>query len=373
MSESRLGYQAGLIGFIRPTTLLRLTHRIPTVSPRRAARLGGVIASSLASAPLAGWEALREGRRIRATQIQESPTFIVGHWRSGTTHLHNVMSQDPRFGSLRMFQTLAPDCSLSTQPWLPSLMSRVMPKKRPMDNMEWPMDAPQEEEIALAKTTPYSWYLSFLFPKQAIESFDRFVLLEGAPPRVREEVKAKLHQLYQVATIHEQGRRLLSKNPVHTCRIPLLLEMFPDARFIFIHRNPYEIFSSTINLHRRILDLTSMQEVDDEAIEENVVRLHRRVTSAYLRDRELVPEGQLCEIGYEDLVRRPLTVLHQTYEALGLQDFETARPRMAKYLEAQSSYRKNDFNLTDRARERIEEDWRDDFEEWGYAPGPLAA
>lgn len=235
------------------------------------------------------------------------------------------------------------------------------------------MDAPQEEEIALAKTTPYSWYLSFLFPQQAIESFDRFVLMEGASPRLREEVKEKLHHVYRVATIHEQGRPLLSKNPVHTCRIPLLLEMFPDARFIFIHRNPYEIFASTIHLHRRILDLTSLQEFDDETIEENVVRLHRRVTSAYLRDRSLIPEGQLCEIGYEDLIRRPLTVLHQTYETLGLKGFEVARPRMAKYLEGQSSYRRNDFNLTDRARERIEEDWRDDFVEWGYAPGPLAA
>lgn len=366
MSDSKLGTQAGLIGFIRPMTVLRLAHRMPTVSPRRSLRLLGLATSSVASTPIAAWESLRHGRRVDGIQPDPSPVFIIGHWRSGTTHLHNLMSQDPSFGTLRMFQTLAPDCSISAGGWLKSLLTRVVPAKRPMDEMEWPMDAPQEEEIALAKVTPYSWYLSFLFPRQAIPSFDRFVLMQGADASVREEVRARLMHIYRVATLHERGRRLLLKNPVHTCRIPLLLEMFPDARFVFIHRSPYEVFSSTLHLHRKILELTSLQPIDEEEIEHNVLELHRRVTAAYLRDRTWIRPERLVEVGFDALTRDPLDTLQHIYGSLDLPGFETSRGRCARYLESQRSYRRNHFALSDRAREVVDEHWSKDFDAWGY-------
>jgi len=186
MAKQRdIGYQLGLLSFIRPTTLLRLTHRLPTLSPKRLTRTLGIAAGGWVSAPLVGAEWLRRRHQIDAVELDDEPVFIIGHWRSGTTHLHNLMSLDPQFGCLRMFEALAPDCSVSTRGWLPRLLAKTVPTKRPMDNMEWPMDAPQEEEIPLAKMTPYSWYLQFLFPKQAIPTFERYVLMEGAPARAR--------------------------------------------------------------------------------------------------------------------------------------------------------------------------------------------
>ncbi len=373
MPRRDFGTQVGLIGFIRPTTMLRLAHRVPTVAPRHARRLAGIAAGSLASVPLRLGETLGHGRRIRETAIPEAPVFIIGHWRSGTTHLHNLMSMDPALGSLRMFQTLAPDCSLATRTWLPDLLQRVMPTQRPMDEMEWPMDAPQEEEIALAKMTPYSWYLSFLFPRHAVQSFDRFVLLQGARPGVHREVARKLLHVYRVATLHEGGRRLLLKNPVNTCRIPMLRSLFPDARFVFLHRSPYEVYSSTIHLHRKILELTALQEIDETQLERNVVDLHRRVTSTYLRDRSCIPSDRLVEIGYEDLSREPLRVLEEVYDSLGLPGFDALRPAASAYLEGQRGYRKNRFSLSDRARELVEEAWEEDFRAFGYEKGPAAA
>lgn len=364
--RTRLGYQVGLIGFIRLSVVLRLTHLLPTVSVRRIGRIAAIALGSIASAPLGLWERIVLGHAIRDTQIETDPVFIIGHWRSGTTHLHNLLSRDPQFGSLRMFQTLTPDCSLSTASWLPRWLQKAMPLRRPMDQMEWPMDAPQEEEIALAKMTPYSWYLSFLFPRQAIASLDRFVLFRNAPESIRREVRRSLLRVYQIATLHAGGRRLLLKNPVHTCRIPLLLSLFPNAKFIFIHRSPVEVYDSTMNLHRKILELTSLQEFDDAQIDHNVIELHRRVTATYLTDRTEIPSGQLVEIPYDALVEKPAHTLQQIYSSLGLAGWERAEKGISEHLSEQADYQRNQFERDPEKTERIEILWSEDYSAWNY-------
>lgn len=365
-AESDLGYQLGLISFIRPATVARNAHRLHTISPRRYLRATGVLAGGVVGSPLRLWQELREGRRLAEVKIDEPPVFIIGHWRSGTTHLHNLMSQDPQFGCVRMAQALAPDCSLSTRSWLPNLFSRVFPQRRPMDNLEWPMDAPQEEEIPLTKMTPYSWYLQFLFPRQAEEMFRLGVLFEGTSARVRREVKEKYLRILKVATLHDQGRRLLLKNPVNTARIPMLLELFPDAKFVVIHRSPYEVFPSTINLHRKILNLTSFQDYDEDLIERNVVTIYEQVMRRYLEDRELIPAGHLIEVSYGDLDVAPESVIKNIYDTLALDGYDEAQPHIDDYIESQADYRKNGFVISDRAAELIEKRWSFAFDDFGF-------
>ena len=365
--QSDLGYQFGLLSFIRPTTVLRLTHRLPTTSLRRVPRTSGIVAAGILGLPLQAYEYVRHGRRRADQELAESPVFIVGHWRSGTTHLHNLMSQDPQFGSLRMFQALAPDFSVSTKGWLPALFDRLVPTKRPMDDMEWPMDAPQEEEIPLAKVTPYSWYLQFLFPRHAVSSFRQGVLLDGAPRRARAEVKRKYDQIVRTASLHAGGRRILSKNPVNTARIPLLLELYPDARFVFIHRSPYEVFPSTINLHDKILGLTALQSVVRSDVEANVIEMYGLVMRQYLVDREAIPAGRLVEVAYADLDADPQGTVASIYDALELDGHDAARPLIDDYVVSQRSYRKNKFGtLSERVVELIERHWGFAFDEWGY-------
>ncbi len=374
---SDLGYQLGLLSFIRTSTLLRLTHRLPTLSPRRLPRTLGIAAGGWAGAPLQLDEWARRRHDIDDVLLDDEPVFIIGHWRSGTTHLHNLMSHDERFGCLRMFEALAPDCSVGSSGWLRRLMQRTMPEQRPMDNMTWPMDAPQEEEIPLAKVTPYSWYLQFLFPQQAIATFERYVLLNGAPARARRELKRKYLRLLKVAALHDGRHRLLLKNPVNTARIPLLLELFPRAKFVFIHRTPYEVFPSSINLHRKILDLTALQEFDDADIEKNVTEIYRLVVERYIRDAELIPDGQLVEIGYQDLVDQPLDTLASVYDGLSLGGFDEVKEPISNYLASISGYKRNSFApLSDRLVELINREWAIGFEQFGYErrePDPAQA
>ncbi len=376
MTSKSFGYQAGLLSFIRPATTTRLLPKLGSVPAHRLSRAAGVSAAGMIGSPLRLVESVKHGRAIDETVIDQPPVFIIGHWRSGTTHLHNLMSQDPQYGCVRMFQALAPDCSLTTKSWLPQMFEKVFPTKRPMDNLEWPMDAPQEEEIPLTKLSPYSWYLQFLFPQQAEAMFNLGVLFDGSsrrPEAAQEEFKAKYLRILKTAALHERGRRLLLKNPVNTARIPLLLELFPDAKFVSINRSPYEVFPSTMRLHREILELTALQDYDEALIESNVLSIYEKVMRRYLGTRHLIPHGNLCEVSYADLDADPTGTVASIYQQLGLAGHEAAEAPIRTYVESQAEYKKNSFSLSDREIEVIEDRWRFAFDAFGYARGGVGA
>ena len=224
---TNLRYQLVFNSFIRPANMLRLARHLPDISLRYWPRALLIAITSLLTQPLRLAELICHGRRIARTEITQPPIFIIGHWRSGTTHLHNLFSQDPSLGWLTMYQAIAPDCSLIGGRWLKRLLGRVLPQRRPMDNMTWPIDSPQEEEVALGKTTAYSFYSQFMFPHEARAFFGSYVLLRDASDRIAAEVKARYRRILQVAAIHAEGRRLVLKNPVNTARIRMLMQLFP--------------------------------------------------------------------------------------------------------------------------------------------------
>jgi omega-hydroxy-beta-dihydromenaquinone-9 sulfotransferase len=363
---SQLGYQIGLIGFTRLSNIIRLAHYAVGIHPRYGLRLLLILITSLCTLPLRLWEKMVWDRRIINTPIQHPPIFIIGHWRSGTTHLHNLISQDPAFGHLSMYQSIVPDCSLVGRTWLKSLLSKIVPIKRPMDNMTWPIDAPQEEEFPLAKTMPYAFYTQFLFPRKTLKLFKKFVLLQDAPEAFIQEFKRKYFRLLQIATLHADGKQLVLKNPVNTARIPLLLELFPGAKFIHIHRCPYDVFSSARNLRYSLLSLTTLQSLDPDNVDPIILELYEDMMQQFFRDRPSIPSGQLVEVGFEDLEHDPLKVLQLIYKELDLPSFNDTLPAFAAYITSQGSYRKNQFHLSAQDQELVNHRWAFSFQKLGY-------
>jgi omega-hydroxy-beta-dihydromenaquinone-9 sulfotransferase len=360
LKRSQLGYQIGLIGFTRLSNILRLTHYVVGIHPRYGLRLLLIVSTSLCTLPLRLWEKIFWEQRITSTPVEHPPIFIIGHWRSGTTHLHNLISQD------LAYQSIVPDCSLVGRNWLKSLLSKVLPLKRPMDNMTWPIDAPQEEEFPLAKTMPYAFYTQFLFPHKTLKLFKKFVLLQDASEAFIRELKCKYSRLLQIATIHADGKQLILKNPVNTARIPLLLELFPGAKFIHIHRCPYDVFASTRNLRHHLLSLTTLQSIDPGNVDQTILELYEGMMQKFFIDRSLIPSGQIVEVGFEDLDRDPLKVLQLIYKELDLPSFNDAAPAFESYITSQQSYQKNQFELSAQDREHIDHRWAFAFQKLGY-------
>lgn len=361
-----LGYQLSLIGFTRSSNIVRLSHYAIGIHPRYLLRLLLVISSSLISLPLRLWERIIWGQKISQTRIEHPPIFIVGHWRSGTTHLHNLMTQDPNFGYLSMYQSIVPDCSLVGRDWLKPLLAKILPIKRPMDNMTWPIDSPQEEEVALCKTMATSFYTQFLFPSKSRQLFRKYVLMDGASQGAIAEFERKYYRLLQVATIRANGKRLILKNPVNTARIKLLLELFPDAKFIHIHRSPYDVFGSVKNLHQTLIPLTTLQNLDEDRSEETILTLYEDMMRRYLEERSLIRAGNLIEVRFEDLEKNPLQEMERIYRVLNLPNYEAAKPAFQAYINAQKSYQKNQLQLTPEARQKIQQRWQFAFADFGY-------
>lgn len=364
--RSDVGYQLGMIGFSRLSSLFRMTPYAIGIHPRYLLRLLLVVMSSLVSWPLRLAEKLFYGRKISQTQIENPPVFVIGHWRSGTTYLHNLMAQDTDFGYFSMYQAIVPDCSLIGHNWLRQLLAKIMPLKRPMDTVLWSMEGAQEEEIALAKIMATGFYTQFLFPRKACHLFHKFVLMEGTSAREINKFKRSYLYLMRVATLKADGKPLLLKNPVNTARIPLLLELFPQAKFIHIHRSPYDVFNSASHWQQKVSALTALQTIDSQHADETVLSLYEEMMQHYLRDRALIPDRNLVEVCYEELEKRPLAVLEHVYRSLDLPAFEKHIPKFKAFLEAQKPYHKHQHPLSAEAKQKVAQRWGFALSEFGY-------
>src|SRR5262249_51674170 len=215
------------------------------------------------------------GYRVDRTPIHHAPLFIVGHWRTGTTLLHELLILDERHNSPNTFQCLAPNHFLLTEKVLTRLLFWLLPSRRPMDNMAAGWDKPQEDEFALCLLGAPSPYLSIAFPNhppQDQEACD----LERLPAREREAWKRTFVRFLRQLT-YRDPRRLILKSPTHSFRIRTLLELFPDARFVHIVRDPYAVYPSTINLWKSLYITFGLQRPTFKGLDERVLKTFVRV------------------------------------------------------------------------------------------------
>lgn len=311
-------------------------------------------------------------KRIMAQEIKEPPIFIIGHWRSGTTHLHNLMSQDPQFGFISMFQAMAPASYISETSILLPIVNHIMPRKRPMDNMALSPYLPQEEEFAIANLSPYSMYVGFYFPKRIQELFTKYALFSGIQKHEFEAWKNTYRWIVKKATFYSQGKRLVLKNPVNTARISNVLECFPGARFIHIYRNPYIVFMSAKKNLEALFDSLAFQEYSDMEIEDNVLFFYKEMMRSFFSQAGTLRQNALVDLRFEDLEKQPLKEMERLYDQLDLSGWKKARPQMEAYLETQRSYQKNQFTMTETDIAKVEKHWMFTIKRWDY-PRPQAA
>ena len=153
---------------------------------------------------------------------------------------------------------------------------------------------------------------------------------DSSPAQRARWIETYLH-LLRTTTRACGGRRLIVKNCAHTARIPMLLDLFPDARFVHIHRDPYEVYLSTLHMHRTVLPRSQLQATDPVRIETNVLRFYNLLMKRFLEQRTLIPSGNLVEMRFTDLETEPIEQLRSIYDKLGLSGFSDAEPAFRSY------------------------------------------
>ena len=350
-----------------PLTLAKLILK-EGVGPKSALPLSIALTSAILKAPASLAEHALVLARRHNGGVGEAPVFILGHWRSGTTHLYNVMTQARHWGYISPFATALPwDFLLLGRAFAP-LLARALPEHRFIDNIPVTPDSPQEDEIGLANMTTLSFYHALYFPRRFREIFDAAVFFDGVPDRAIAAWTRLLRYYYDKLALAAPGTRLLIKNPVYTGRIALLRRIWPDAKFIHIHRNPYQVFVSMRNFYERLFAefaLGSHAHVDIDGV---ILETYSRLMERFAVESADIPPGNFVELRYDELQAAPEAALKRIYETLNLPGFAEAWGAFARYLASVESYQKNRYAYPGEARALVGERLRPFIERWSYAP-----
>jgi hypothetical protein len=335
------------------------------VSPSRVPMTCSITCFTALNSLLAGLERVIYGRRIDAVKLAEPPLFILGHWRAGTTFLHELLIRDPAHTYATTYQCFAPHHFVLSE-WLVTPWSGFfVPARRPMDNMAAGWDRPMEDEFALENLGVPTPYLSMMFPNRGAK-YPEYLSLQELSEKERDRWKEELMQFCRRLT-YDDGRRIVIKSPAHTARVRTLLEMFPNAKFIHLSRDPYALYFSTVSLWRSLNEMEGLQAVrDDSWVGPYVIESLQRMYQAYWADRSLLGPDQLVELRYEDLIDDPKREVRELYDRLALGDFSRVEAALDKHLAAVKNYRTNRHPTDDATRDLVRTAWADYFEEFGY-------
>ncbi len=338
------------------------------VSPEYFHRAAWITGWSLPATLFGKLEDARYGRQLAAMDVEPTPLFILGHWRSGTTHMHNMLGRDPNNTFSTVYQCVFPSSFLTTEKFLPQLTGGLLTDTRTYDNVKFGWHEAAEDEIALAKLCGLSPYVAFMFPDNAAK-YEKYVDFIEATQKERETWKQSFTYLLKKIMVATGGKRVVVKSCTHSARIRLLLEMFPNAKFIHIHRHPYKCFASTLHM-RSHTDWENFFHLPDEDIEGARMRqtaaLGKRVFERLIEDKHLIPEQNFYEIAYDDLVGNELDVMRDIYAQLEIPGWGPFESVLAEYLESIKGYKTNKLNISDEFKQMVYDEWRIVFDHYGY-------
>jgi len=343
-----------------------LAERGTRIAPRYWPRTAFTTAMSLLNSAVA-----RRERRFDdavATTDVEAPLFILGHHRSGTTHLRKLLAVDERFASPTMTEVLFPETFLTFEPIAQGLAQRFAPQERPQDEVQISGDTPFGEEWALCAATFLSSHMMRHFPQDR-NDFKTYLTMRDAAPEERARWKEAFDRFARKLLVRrDRETTLLFKSPQHTAKIPLLLDLYPNARFLHIYRNPLRVFKSTMRMEREAHPFCTYQQLPDD-LEDLVLWRYRALYDAFFEDVELIPDEQFTEVRFETLTDDRVATVERIYDDLGLSGFESVRPDLEQYVASIADYSKNTYpELPAAQRQRVLDAWRPCFDRWEYAP-----
>lgn len=306
-------------------------------------------------------------KKICSTKLNKPPVFVLGHWRSGTTLLHYMLSLDSQFCYLTTEQTLSPhEYILLGKPLLP-IYDKIFTLKRPLDDMLMAPGFPEEDEFALANTTHLSPYHMFTFPLN-YNKFSNYLTFSNTTQKEINQWKNHLINLYRKTVFLNEGCTVLSKNPPFTGKIKYLLELFPDAKFIHIYRNPYTVFLSYAKVMKMSFQLSLQQILSDTIFEEIVFDNYRILMQAFFDQKALIPKGNFVEIKFEEFECSAMKELEKIYSTLDLGDFSNVKDKFQIYLDSLKNYKKNTHEISPELTDKIYSQWAFTIDKWGYSP-----
>lgn len=341
--------------------------------PDKPLAVAAIFAAAIGRWPFSFMEKALIESSLPSIDDLEPPVFILGHWRSGTTHLYNVMCKSGAWSYVPPLATGLPWDMFGIGRAFRPLLERALPEHRYIDKIPVTPESPQEDEIALANMTPLSFYHGIYFPAAFEEFLRRGVFFDGCTPAEIEGWKSRFTYLLRKLSKLQDGRRLLIKNPVYTARLAMLRAMFPRAKFVHIARSPYDVFQSMRNFYRKLFAEFALQSYAHVDIDEAIFSTYERMMDALAEDARALSSPDYVELRYEELDRAGIAAFEKIYGSLGLPGFGAARPAFESYLASVKKYEKNRFDYSKEDALKVEARLGRFIEQGGYRRPGLAA
>ena len=347
---------SGYIPFFPFVRFIRIIFKYGGISARGFAHLLPWLVKLILFEPLRWVEHLVSANRIARTPIDHPPVFILGHYRSGTTFLQRIFSRDTRFGTMNTFDDAFPDIMLLFEKPLKPLLQWISDRLHAQNlfhRIPFSWSHPGEEDLSLvALLSPQAASWGFLFPKKFISIFDSLFFLKNE--KMIRVWKKEYQYLLQKLTLKHNGKTLLLKSPPNTARVRELLELFPGARFIYLHRDPAEVFISTQRLWRVVQRAHVLGSTSGVNTEECVYYTMALFQRNWDTDKKELPVNRYIEVDYHQLINHPADIMQQIYTHLELPDFAATEKAIQTFLAGQKKYKTIDHVLSEDQRKEIQ-------------------
>ena len=274
----------------------------------------------------------RQYPEIAQQEIRE-PVFIVGLPRSGTTLLHILLAADPTHRAPLTWEVMSP-----SPPTSEDREKRIQQAARNLAALRWL--APTFEAVHATGAELPQECVSLMSPTFMSDQFDTMYNMPTYRAWFFSRDLRPAYEFHRRSLQHLQfrqaGKRWVLKAPAHMFATPALLSIYPDARFVQIHRDPLEAVvsvSSLVTILRRVFS----DSVDPVQVGHDALIYWAQALKTFLRARDQLPASRVCDLQYADLRSDPIAATRHVYEHFGWSLSKTTEERVHTLLAQQRS------------------------------------
>jgi hypothetical protein len=269
---------------------------------------------------------------ISQQKIRE-PLFIVGLPRSGTTLLHILLAADPCHRAPLTWEVMSPSPPTSQE-----REQRIQRAARNLAALRWL--APTFEAVHTTGAELPQECVSLMSPTFMSDQFDTMYKIPTYRAWFFSQDLRPAYQFHHRFLQHLQFRkscdRWILKAPAHMFAAPALLSIYPDARFVQVHRDPLEAVasvSSLVTILRRVFS----DSIDPVQVGQDAITYWAQAVKTFLRARDQLPASRVCDLYYADVRHDPIAAARRVYEHFGSSFSKRIEERMRGALARQTS------------------------------------
>jgi hypothetical protein len=280
---------------------------------------------------------VRLQRRLSSEPVQlMAPVFVMGLWRSGTTFLHELLSVLPGYGTPRTWHCMnAGSFRIAGPP------TRAKAVRRPMDEVMINPWSPQEDEFALLQLGVPTVYRGFLDPSR-LTDLACWLDLNVWQALPHEAWSKPWLEFLGWVRAYEEGRLVL-KSPSHIFRSSALDQLFLDATYIWIVRDPRETFLSNRKMWSAMFKEYALRDCNPVELDAFLLCALHNAGKALSWALDNWSRKKLIIIEFDDLVTQTLPCIWQLRECLHLGELNEARPILEEFLRQRAGFRRESY------------------------------